>query len=148
MHRVLAIAVTVGLSLAFASAAGAQGGSVGGTIGKKGKSISGDESSSAPSHSTARRLPAQHGPGLIKVTSATLGENCGTPRGNVTDRVAAICDGKETCSLPGSQVRDPDPAFGCVKSFAAEWRCGSGKTRSNSVPPVWWETNVLTLSCR
>jgi hypothetical protein len=88
-------------------------------------------------------------PGKIAVTSATFGGNCGASRGNVTAKVAELCDGRTTCSLPGSKVNDPDPAFGCAKTFGAEWRCsGKSGTNTNSVAASAWETNVLTLSCQ
>ena len=126
--------------IAFAQAA-----STGGTLGKTEKSISGGEEQREP-HATAPRRVHEHG--RIEVTSATLGENCGVPVGNVTDKVGTICNGQETCTLPGSTVNNPDPALGCYKSFTAKWRCGqNSRIRSSSVPGVANETNVLTLSC-
>jgi hypothetical protein len=86
-------------------------------------------------------------PAGIDVTSATFGQNCGVPRGNVTEQVAALCNGKESCSLPGPQVNNPDPAFGCNKGFAAECQCG-GVRHANAVPPSFNATAVLTLSCK
>jgi hypothetical protein len=84
----------------------------------------------------------------IVVTSATLGANCGVPRGNVTSKVAKICNGREVCSLPGSRVSHPDPAFGCAKAFSAQWKCSeNGETKSAAVARIAFETNVLTLSC-
>jgi hypothetical protein len=65
----------------------------------------------------------------------------------VTGKVAAVCNGKQSCSLPGSEVNNPDPAFGCDKNFAAEWQCG-GLSHSNAVPPSSWGSAVLTLSCK
>lgn len=131
----------------------AQAGSTGGTIGKRDKSISGGESAVEP-HTPIKSRPkgqrnisSSQAKTQIRVTSATFGENCGAPRGNVTDKVGRICNEKETCALPGSSVNDPDPAFGCGKSFAAEWQCGSGK-RFNSVPASAWGAAVLTLSCK
>jgi hypothetical protein len=64
----------------------------------------------------------------------------------VTGKVAALCNGKQSCSLPGSQVNNPDPAFGCLKSFKAEWQCG-GTPHANAVPASSFESAVLTLSC-
>ena len=137
-----------------------QAGSTGGTIGKTDKAISGGEEQNEPHTPTHQRVhghlqrknSAQQSEtavvgGSIKVTSATLGQNCGAPIGNVTEKVGAICNGRQTCELPGSRVNNPDPAYGCYKSFAAKWQCGHGAIRSNSVPAVAFETNVLTLSC-
>ena len=87
--------------------------------------------------------------GRIVVTSATLGQNCGARRGNVTAKVAAICDGKQSCALPGSKVNNPDPAFGCAKTFAAEWKCtGSSATKRRAVPAAVNETRVLRIGCQ
>jgi formylglycine-generating enzyme required for sulfatase activity len=103
-----------------------------------------NEISQLPSHNQTTREPNR-----IKVTSATLGLNCGAPKGNVTEKVVEICDGQETCSLPGSSVNNPDPAPGCWKAFAVEWQCsGKSGARGNSVPAVPNETHTLTLSCR
>ena len=97
----------------------------------------------------AKPAPAPLPQSLITVVSATLGRNCGVPRGNVTKRVAAICNGREVCALPGSRVNNPDPAFGCAKAFEVEWRCdGRTGTRRASVPAVVDEKRVLTLSCK
>lgn len=87
------------------------------------------------------------GPG-IHVTSATLGANCGTRRGNVTSKLADICDGQTDCQVPGHAVNYPDPAYGCPKDFGAEWQCGvQSQILSNSVPAIPGETNALKLSC-
>ena len=140
------------VSLLFAPAvtvAQVQPGGTGGTIGNANKSISGEgEQSKSHAPVQQRMHENKHGTkplqsrttsvaGRIEVTSATLGQNCGAPRGNVTEKVATICNGKETCSVPGFMVNNPDPAFGCPKSFAAVWQCGvKSGTRSNSVPAV------------
>ena len=103
-----------------------------------------------PSDRKVAAIPPPAGvPGKIVVTSATLGANCGVPRGNVTAKVAELCDGRTACALPGSKVNNPDPAYGCAKMFAAEWRCsGKSGTNTNSVPASAMEMNVLTLSCQ
>lgn len=126
----------------------AQAGSSGGIIGKQDKELSGD--SSAPeskSRSPSPRPRATEG-GRITVTSATLGANCGVPRGNVTSQVAEVCNGRDVCQLSGSKVKISDPAFGCAKAFSAQWKCSAGgPTKSASVAAVAFETNVLTLKC-
>jgi hypothetical protein len=84
----------------------------------------------------------------IHVTSATLGANCGARHGNVTSKLADICDGRANCETPGHAVNYPDPAYGCAKDFAAEWQCGAqSQIFSNSVPAAVMESNVLKLSC-
>jgi hypothetical protein len=103
----------------------------------------------APDRKVAAVTPPPGVPGKIVVRSATLGGNCGVSRGNVTAKVAEICDGRTACSLPGSKVNNPDPAYGCAKMFAAEWQCsGKNGTNTNSVAASAMETNVLTLSCQ
>ncbi len=87
--------------------------------------------------------------GVIRVTSGTLGANCGVGRGNVSTQVAAICNGKDECTLSGHDVGNPDPAPNCAKAFAVEWQCsGQNGTRSNANPATVDETTPLTLSCR
>jgi hypothetical protein len=164
MRRFITICAITGICsmvplLAAATTALAQAGSTGGTIGKTDKSASGGE------QNEPRTQTKRHGnlrqknsiqqsetgtavAGSIKVTSATLGQNCGAPVGNVTEKVGAICNGQRTCELPGSKVNDPDPAVGCSKTFAATWRCGqNSRMRSNSVPASFFESSALTLSC-
>jgi hypothetical protein len=92
--------------------------------------------------------PAASAGGVIRVTSATLGANCGAPAGNVTAKVGAICNGKDLCTLPGRDVNNPDPAQGCPKTFAVEWQCTGGGARSNAAPATPDETTPVTLSCR
>jgi hypothetical protein len=147
---VLAIATSICFFAQASPPAMAQAGSTGGTVGKQDKSVSGGEEPTAPESQTHRSVSAPASgrsmPAGIRVTSATLGENCGALRGNVTGKVAAICNGKQNCSLPGSQVNHPEVAGFCAKTFAAEWQCG-GASHSNAVPASSFETIVLTLSC-
>jgi hypothetical protein len=152
-RRILGVGLLLGLlALGQPENAFAQTGSTGGIVGKQNKEVSGD----APSpESKSRALspalsPRPHvtEPGRITVTSATLGANCGVRRGNVTSRVAEICNGHDACQVPGSKVNNPDPAFGCAKAFSAQWKCSAGgKTKSATVAAIALETNVLTLTC-
>jgi hypothetical protein len=132
--------IVFAVSLLFAPAltvAQVQPGSTGGTIGNANKSISGEgEQSESHAPVQQRMHENKHGTkplqsrttsvaGPIEVTSATLGQNCGAPRGNVTEKVATICNGKETCSVPGSMVNNPDPAFWLPEELCgrmAMWR--------------------------
>ena len=140
--------------LAGQNSALCQAGSTGGSVGKQNKELSGSATPEAESPAARNPRPRAAGsdrslrPGLITVTSATLGSNCGAQRGNVTSQVAAICNGHDVCELPGSRVNHPDPAYGCAKAFEAQWRCsGSGGARSAAVGGIALETNVLTLKC-
>jgi hypothetical protein len=126
----------------------AQAGSTGGTIGKQNKETSGDTISPEGKTRALSPRPRETEGGRITVISATLGANCGVSRGNVTSRVAEICNGQEACQLPGSRVNNPDPAFGCGKAFEAQWKCSAGgKPKSAAVAGSSFETNVLTLKC-
>jgi hypothetical protein len=141
--------------LAGQNSALCQAGSTGGSVGKQNKELSGSATppeAESPAARSARPRAAGSDrslrPGLITVTSATLGSNCGAQRGNVTSQVAAICNGHDVCELPGSRVNHPDPAYGCPKAFEAQWRCsGGGGARSAAVGGIALETNVLTLKC-
>ena len=139
-------AILFSQSLAFS-----QAGSAGGSIGVDDKSISGTRSSQqGKSRSMPTNSPrAIAAPSGIQVVSATLGDNCGARRGNRTSQVAGICNGQDSCTLSGSKVRDPDPAYGCAKAFSVTWRCSAGgPARSASAAATLYETNSLTLSCR
>jgi hypothetical protein len=137
------LTVLVGSSLAPG-----QAGSVGGVVGKTDKEMSGAPTSPESTRRVPGLPPRTTEGGRLTVTSATLGANCGAPRGNVTSQVAEICNGRDICQLPGSRVNKRDPAVGCPKTFAAEWNCSAGgKPRSAAVPRTVLETNVLTLSC-
>jgi hypothetical protein len=94
--------------------------------------------------------PATH----ISVTSATLGANCGAPKGNRTSAVSGICNGKDRCPLSGADVRNPDPKVGCEKDFEVEYQCTGGAggilaTKNSSAPASPNETAALSpeLSC-
>lgn len=147
--RLLIFTAALGLfGAAQQQVAFAQAGSTGGVIGKQDKEMSGDSMSPESKRRGLSPPPRATEGGRITVTSATLGANCGVKRGNVTSKVAEICNGKDVCQLPGSRVNDPDPAFGCGKAFAVEWKCSAGgKIRSAAVAGIGFETNELTLKC-
>jgi hypothetical protein len=148
-RRLLGVVLLLGLfAIGQQESAFAQAGSTGGTIGKQNKEASGDSTSTESKRRSLAPNPRSTESERITVTSATLGANCGVSRGNVTSRVAEICNGHDVCQLPGSKVNNPDPAYGCAKSFAAEWKCsGNGKPKSATVAAINFETNVLTLKC-
>jgi hypothetical protein len=147
--RLLIFAVALGFFVtARQQVAFAQAGSTGGVIGKQDKEMSGDSTSPESKRRGLGPRPRVTEGGRITVTSATLGANCGVKRGNVTSKVAEICNGHDVCQLAGSRVNDPDPAYGCQKAFAAEWKCSAdGKIRSAAVAKTAFETNELTLKC-
>ena len=139
--------------LAGQNSALCQAGSTGGSVGKQNKELSGSATPEAESPAARSSRPRAAGsdrslrPGLITVTSATLGSNCGAQQGNVTSQVAAICNGRDVCALPGSKVNHPDPAYGCAKAFEAQWSCSNGGTKSAAVGGSSFETSVLSLKC-
>lgn len=63
----------------------------------------------------------------VQVLSATYGGNCRAAQGNVTNFLAAACDGKESCSYRVDYAVLGDPAPGCAKDYVATWKCGLGK---------------------
>ena len=62
-------------------------------------------------------------PGSIQVVAATYGGNCGQPRGNVSGYLAAACDGLRHCGYKVDYRVIGDPAYGCSKTYVAEWTC-------------------------
>jgi hypothetical protein len=84
----------------------------------------------------------------IKVISATYGNNCGAPRGNVTNYLAEACDGKETCVYIINYRLIGDPASGCAKDFIAEWQCGRDQKRQTArALPEAGEGKGIALKC-
>lgn len=59
----------------------------------------------------------------INVSSASYGENCGAPWGNVTRKFQNECDGKFRCSFAVNSQSLGDPVPGCDKSFAVSYAC-------------------------
>jgi hypothetical protein len=87
---------------------------------------------------------AQPPPATISVVAGTYGASCKQPLGNTTKYLAAACDGKQFCNFVVN-LSYGDPAPGCAKDFAVEWRCG-GVARTVRVAPEALGANVY-LSC-
>jgi esterase/lipase superfamily enzyme len=84
----------------------------------------------------------------VKVVSATYGQNCGVARGNVTPRLASVCDGKNVCRYIIDYQVLGDPAPGCAKTFVAEWTCSNGGApRSVTIPGEAGFKSPVVLSC-
>ena len=73
--------------------------------------------------------------GTIEVVAGSYGSNCSAAqfgdsiaRGNVTSHLAAACNGKKSCDYTVDYTVIGDPAYGCVKTYVAEWRCGGDST--------------------
>jgi hypothetical protein len=63
-------------------------------------------------------------PSRIAVVRASYGENCAAARGNVTTPLAQACDGRDRCEYRADYTLLGDPAVGCSKELAVDWRCG------------------------
>ena len=82
----------------------------------------------------------------ISVTSASYGQSCKAPKGNLTQPLQAACNGKMTCQYTVNYQVTGDPAPGCGKDFAIEWTCGGANAMTASLPA---EANggKVNLSC-
>jgi hypothetical protein len=86
----------------------------------------------------------------IEVRMASYGPNCGVPAGNVTRRVAELCNGRDFCEFRADNQLFGDPAVGCPKAFDVEYQC-AGRRREHHTPatPVRaGEEYHVALSCR
>lgn len=86
---------------------------------------------------------------IIQVISATYGENCGAPVGNVTNYLKTACNGKDWCTyVIHYKDMGGDPKYGCAKNYFATWRCGdSGKVRTLFVEPEAGRGSSILLYC-
>lgn len=87
------------------------------------------------------------GAGLIAVTSATYGANCGVPAGNVTGALQAACNGRASCEYVVDYTVLGDPAPGCAKAFSVTWTCGAGAPRQAGAPGEAGFGSRVQLSC-
>ncbi|HEY4241586.1 MAG TPA: hypothetical protein VGM88_17310 [Kofleriaceae bacterium] len=86
----------------------------------------------------------------IHVRLASYGPNCGVPRGNASERVAQLCDGRSECVFRADNAQFGDPAVGCPKAFDVEFEC-AGQRRMSRTPPRAvraGEEYRIELSCR
>ena len=65
----------------------------------------------------------------------------------MTRRLAAACNGKNRCSyvIDYTIIGDPKPL--CGKDYVAEWRCGDGRSQSESVSPEAGYRKTINLAC-
>jgi len=81
----------------------------------------------------------------IIVLQATYGLNCGAPRGNQTDNLAAACDGAAHCFYTVDYRVIGDPAPGCAKDYMVKYLCKpSTPAHYTRVPTTG---NIAELSC-
>lgn len=126
----LLLAAAAALSLAWVHDAAAQAGSTGGSIGKQGKSVSGDESSPAPAQ-PQRQGPAPR-PASPKRQAAQPPSNCPSLAGTWS------------WFTNGDVVFRADGTAEQTNGFTARWSCAGGMytVSWNSIPA----TDRLTLS--
>jgi hypothetical protein len=106
-------------------------------------------SAAPPGAETWRGSPPPAAPaGGIRVVTATYGANCGVASGNVTGHLAGACDGRGTCDYRVDYTVIGDPAYGCSKGYAAQWRCdGSPQVFSAGAAPEAGFGAIVHLSC-
>jgi len=85
--------------------------------------------------------------GRMRIVSATYGLNCGAPRGNATWHIAEACDGTSNCNYPIDVNALGDPSVGCPKTYAVEYRCAGGATRTASAAEGAGPGTIVTLQC-
>ncbi len=84
----------------------------------------------------------------IHVVAGSYGANCEAPRGNVTAHLAEKCDGRRECGYRIHHWIIGDPAYGCRKSYVAEWTCGKeSQVRQSVASPEAGYGSVVYLSC-
>jgi hypothetical protein len=93
--------------------------------------------------------PSAAGPaGTITVTAATYGGSCEGVAGNVTNYVAASCNGKPACDYKVDYKAIGDPAIGCSKDFVATWHCGdAAASHEQKAPAEAGYGAVVSLRC-
>ena len=85
---------------------------------------------------------------FIKVVSGTFGRNCSAKAGNATAPLSKACDGHGSCDFTIDTAVLEDPAPGCNKDFAAEWKCGDNNAvYSASLSTLAGKNDRLHLSC-
>lgn len=84
----------------------------------------------------------------IKVVAGTYGRNCNAKSGNATALLSKACDGHGSCDFTIDTAALEDPALGCNKDFAAEWKCGNGNAvYSAALSGLTGKNDKLHLSC-
>lgn len=89
------------------------------------------------------------GVGSIRVSSATYGLNCGVASGNVTDHIAAQCNGRQSCNYTIDHKIIGDPAKGCAKDYRVTYSCSGGGTKSTTASKeAGWGDKSVALVCQ
>ncbi len=86
--------------------------------------------------------------GAIQVTEATYGESCRVTAGNVTQHVAATCNGKLYCDYKVDVAALSDPMPNCPKDFVVRYRCAAEAPEKRlKVPAEAGFGSVASLTC-
>lgn len=83
----------------------------------------------------------------LTITSATYGENCGAPSGNVTSFVGASCSGRDICDYKVNPQVTGDPARGCQKDLRIAYTCSDGEQKLAFVAAEASRGQAAALSC-
>jgi hypothetical protein len=85
----------------------------------------------------------------ILTSLATYGGSCGAAVGNMTGVLAKACNGRDHCDYAINYKTVGDPARGCRKDFAVEWRCtGSAGTHHLVIAAEAGIGSVAMLGCK
>lgn len=87
------------------------------------------------------------GRGPVRVTSATYGASCGVPAGNVSQNVAAICNGRAACDYSVNVRVLSDPAPNCRKNFVVTYYCGREGPFQASAPAEAGYGSRVAMRC-
>ena len=84
----------------------------------------------------------------IHVVAGSYGENCRAPHGNTTAHLQQACEGQSSCAYRVDYKVIGDPAYGCAKSYVAEWSCGRNPNvyRAAAAPEAGFGS-IVQLSC-
>jgi len=84
----------------------------------------------------------------ILVSQATYGKSCNASPGNMTGVLASTCNGRDRCEYIVDYKVIGDPAPGCRKDFAAEWRCtGTAGLHHLTLPGEAGRGGLATIRC-
>jgi prepilin-type N-terminal cleavage/methylation domain-containing protein len=83
----------------------------------------------------------------ITIVAATYGSNCGCGYNNVGSSVAALCNGKVSCSFVEGNGEFGDCSSGCAKNFVVSYECSGSSSKSVQEPSRSGENYTVSLSC-
>jgi hypothetical protein len=87
-------------------------------------------------------------PGLVRVSQATLGGNCGELSENFTYSARHSCTRHQSCEIAIDPRLLEDRVRGCVKDLVVRWSCSPETTERLSTALTVTARDRLSLSCR